>query len=180
MYGKKHSLITIENIRNALKSHWANKSHPKLGFKGPLSYQYGIGGKIVYIYNAKTKELKHNYPSINATIKQFHISNKTLINSIKNNLLIKSEFIASFHHLKADDIKFNNISKTPNQLKVSGTTVFIYNAETKELLKKYSSIRESARLEKTAQTTISNCIKTGELFRNKYILTDKLLEISPN
>ena len=56
-----------------------------------------------------------------------------------------------------------------------GTTIFLYSLEL-ELLSTFTSIKIAANLLNAGETTISKYIKSGAVFREKYILSSVLLD----
>ncbi|MDB5422513.1 MAG: endonuclease [Brevundimonas sp.] len=70
-YGSVSSAETREAISKGVKEFYRTHTHKSKGLKGVFSPQYGIGGKFVFCYNEKGKELI--FPSINGAKQHFKV-----------------------------------------------------------------------------------------------------------
>jgi group I intron endonuclease len=167
MFGKTQNIETILSRSLSLKNKFTNCPHHNKGKKGEFSPQYGIGGKTVYLYDVETRELVKCFPSMNSAIKYIHVRVETLFESINLGLLIKNKWLASFNPLLSNDQLFEKFilpTDVPEKARVKGFKLYIYDLETKILVKTYSSIRQMAREEHVNQLTIRNCLINNKIF----------------
>lgn len=90
-FGIKNSGETNIAISEGIKEYYRNHDHHAKGKKGKLSAQYGIGGKFVFFYDKRGKELI--FPSINASRLHFKVSWTTIKKNVdsKNWVTLQGE-----------------------------------------------------------------------------------------
>ena len=89
-YGTFHSEDSKKAISKSVKTDLDTFGHHNKGKTGELAPQYGIGGYLVYLYNADTIELVKYFPSINAAQKFLRVRFDTVKSNLDTKIPIKA------------------------------------------------------------------------------------------
>ena len=92
-YGTFHSEDSKKAISKSVKIYLDTFGHHNKGKTGELAPQYGIGGSLVYIYNADTIELVKSFSSINAAQKFLRVRFDTVKSNLDTKIPIKGKYI---------------------------------------------------------------------------------------
>jgi len=120
------------------------------------------------VYDYTSGELLYYFSASQTDLRSVSIKWATLISNIQNRLLVKENLVLSFNSLTLPEIKaYVDPFSIKAKSRVKGYKIQMVEVLSNQIVCEFSSIREAAREFKAAQTTISQSVNLGVVFRDK-------------
>ncbi len=187
--GAVHSEETKQKISEAL----LGEKHPLYGLKGKKSHMFGktqseetklkksrVLGKTIYFYSLNL-ELLSTFTSSKVAAKYLNSSDPTIMKYARSEALFEDERSSSSKEKSVFEKTEELISKNMSEVSTSSSCAafYVYSLEN-QLLNTFSSSKAAARYFQAGNGTIMKYARSGEVLKEKYILSLEKLPSSPD